>query len=152
MTLNVYKRTRARLPLGQKGLSKIISRVARILGKETNFEITILLVGDKEIRSLNKKFRHKDKVTDVLSFSQREGAQLILPRQEGNYLGDIVICYAQAKRQAKIYGQSLTKEFTLLLIHGFLHLLGYSDERKKDYQKMEKIQNKIFNKIYGTAH
>ena len=148
MVCNFYNKIKSRVPFNQSFIKKIISRTAKELKISKNFELTLLLVGDKKIRSLNKKYKNKDKITDVLAFGQKEGQELILPRVENDYLGDIFICYPQLKRQAKKYQQSLKKEFSLLLIHGFLHLLGYEDEKKSDYLKMKRMQDKILNKIY----
>lgn len=149
MIINVYNKTKTKLAFKQKDLSQLINKIVQELKVAANFELTVLIVGDKEIRTLNKKYRHKNKVTDVLSFSQRGGGEIILPREKNPYLGDIIICYPQIKRQAAKFGHTIAQEFSLLLIHGFLHLWGYNDETKKDWLKMAKIQNKIFLKIYG---
>ena len=99
------------------------------------------------MRSLNKHYRHLDKVTDVLSFSQQEGLALNNP-EEPLYLGDIIVCYAQVIKQAKVFGFSREKELAFLIIHGLLHLLGYQDKNQKQYLKMETIQNKILSYFY----
>jgi probable rRNA maturation factor len=109
----------------------------------------VLIVGDQKIKTLNRKFRHKDKVTDVLSFSQKEGQKIVLPSAYSQYLGDIMICLPQVKRQAEKFGHSLKWEFSLLLIHGLLHLLGYNDQTDAQYQKMKVIQDKILMQNYG---
>jgi len=149
MIINVYNQTKCRLPQSQKEISNILKKAAKLRNKSALWEITVSIVNDKAMRTLNKKYRDQDRVTDVLSFSQQEGDKMILSPENKNYLGDIVICYPQIRRQAKQFGQSIKKEFGLMLIHGFLHLLGYSDQSKAAWQKMEKIQNKIFSKIYG---
>lgn len=149
MVVNVYNQTKRKLPQSQKEIKSVLAKVAKLVKKSADREITVLVANDKEMRNLNKKYRGKDKVTDVLSFSQQEGDKMILSPESKNYLGDIVICYPQIMRQAKKYGQSVKKEFGLMLIHGFLHLLGYDDQNKVAWRKMEKIQNKIFKKIYG---
>lgn len=146
--INFYAQIKARLPFKQKFVRQIMARIIKELQIRENFELTILLVGEQKIRLLNKKYRHQDKVTDVLSFSQKEGRALILPESENKYLGDIVICWPQIKQQAKKFEQSATKEFSLLLIHGFLHLLGYKDETLAGAEKMAKLQEKILAKIY----
>ncbi len=80
------------------------------------------------MRSLNRRFRGKDKVTDVLSFSAREGE---FSHLQPDVLGDIVISVPRAKRQAAAAGRRLVQEIEILLIHGLLHLLGYDHERSR---------------------
>jgi len=148
MKINFYSEIKKAVPFRKKFIHKIISRAIKELKIKQDFELTILLVNDKKIKELNKKYRKRNKVTDVLSFSQKEGEKLVLPNQIKNYLGDIVISFLQIKRQAKKFENTLEKEFTLILIHGFLHLLGYNDETKAGDLKMKKLQNKILAKIY----
>jgi probable rRNA maturation factor len=148
MLINYYVQLKTKRPFSQKFLKKIISQTAQELKFKKKFGVAVLLVGDKQIKDLNKKYRHKNKITDVLSFSQKEGEKFPLPQKEKNYLGEIIICYPQLKRQAKIFKQTEEKEFALLLIHGFLHLLGFDDQTSSGYKKMEKLQNKILARIY----
>jgi len=83
-------------------------------------EVTLAFVGERAIRTLNRKWMKKDRPTDVLSFPLGEKAP------DGKfYLGDIVIAVPVAARQARAKGCSLENELRLLTIHGFLHLLGY---------------------------
>ena len=82
-------------------------------------ELCILLCDDAKIKALNTQFRQKDKITDVLSFPQKEA---------DGYLGDIAISWPQAQRQAVEIGQSLEEEVRFLILHGVLHLLGYDHE------------------------
>jgi probable rRNA maturation factor len=87
-------------------------------------ELSLLLVSDPVMRTLNRDWRGKDRSTDVLSFSQREGDG----GAPGQLLGDVVISVDTAKRQADERGESLVRESERLLIHGVLHLLGYDHE------------------------
>ncbi len=150
MICNYYQKFKTEKFLNQRLVKKIISLIAQELNLSNDFSVTVLLVGDKKIQALNKQYRNKDKVTDVLSFSAQEGMQLS-KEEDNNYLGEIFICYPQIKRQAEKFDQTIKQEFCLLLIHGFLHLLGYDDQQQKDYQQMKKIQDKIFSKIYDKV-
>lgn len=87
------------------------------------------LTDDKTIRELNRAYREKDKPTDVLSFpiSEEVGGWTVL--------GDIVISVDTAKRQAEYIGHSLEEEIKRLLVHGFLHLLGYDHELGKEEER-----------------
>ena len=87
-------------------------------------ELSILLTGDDEIHHLNQTYRQRDRPTDVLSFSQREGE---FPGPEA-ILGDVVISIETADRQAAERGHSLRAEILELLAHGLLHLLGFDHE------------------------
>jgi probable rRNA maturation factor len=83
-------------------------------------EVSLAFVGERAIRTLNRKFMKKDRPTDVLSFPLGEKGA------DGKfYLGDIVIAVPVAFRQARAKGHGLDRELRLLAIHGFLHLLGY---------------------------
>lgn len=102
-------------------------------------EISVLITNDREIRKLNKQYRKKDKATDVLSFPGNSPA---LPMSS---LGDLVISLDTAKRQALEYGVPLKSEVLRLLIHGFLHLLGYDHERvpKKEALRMQRLEERL---------
>ena len=108
-----------------------------------NSSISVLFTDDTEMRELNKKYRGKDKSTDVLSFSMREGEDF--PKTEKGNLGDIVISIDYATRQAKEFEVSLDDEIKRLLVHGCLHLLGYEHEdvsvdvARKMFDKQEEI-------------
>lgn len=95
-------------------------------------EISLVLVCDARMKSLNKKYRKKNKVTDVLAFDY----------------GEIIICLPQARRQAKELEHPLKDELKILLIHGILHLAGFDDETKAGYKKMMAAQEKIFKSIF----
>lgn len=103
--------------------------------------VSIVLVGDKRIQELNKEYRHKNKVTDVLSFGDW---------QEEDFLGEVIICVPQAKRQAKEFGIDFKSEMARLLIHGILHLAGYDHEKSKKEEKiMFGLQDQILKKVAG---
>jgi probable rRNA maturation factor len=104
--------------------------------------VGVLLVTDSAMRDLNRIYRGKDRTTDVLSFSQLEGAVCQSHTPE---LGDIVISPAQALRQAEERGTTLGPEMEQLLIHGLLHLVGY-DHEKNSYQarKMRAMEKELF--------
>lgn len=101
-----------------------------------NKAVSLALVGDNEIRKINKQYRRKDRATDVLSFNG-----------ENDYLGEILIDYAQIKRQAKEFGRTRDEELVFILVHGLLHLIGYNDETEKDRKKMIELGEGFINKI-----
>ena len=86
-------------------------------------KISLSVVGERKIKELEKKYFGQDIVTDVLSFPLEEGEEM--PDDfDGTNLGDIVICYPQAKRQAMQWNRIVDEEIEFLACHGLLHLLG----------------------------
>jgi len=106
---------------------------------------TLLLTGEKEIKKLNKKFRKKNKSTDVLSFPFYRKMELNkkLKKEKEIYLGDIVININKIKsKQNKDYFRI---EFNKLWIHGLVHLFGYDHKRNKDFNNMNRIEKKYLS-------
>lgn len=92
-------------------------------------EISVTIVDDEQIHSLNLKHRNIDASTDVLSFPLGEnGVYDVNPETGAQLLGDIVISIEHAVKQAKVYGHSLDREIAFLTVHSMLHLLGYDHE------------------------
>lgn len=109
-----------------------------------DIELAIIFVTDEKIKELNKSYRNKDYVTDVISFELEE--ELIDFNFEPiRNLGDIFISIPQMKRQAKEYGHSETRELSFLVVHGVLHLLGFDHIEKEDEVKMFKLQDEILD-------
>ena len=114
-----------------------------------NLLINLLLSGNKEIKYLNKKFRNKDKVTDVLSFpfQTKKELNIKLKKEKEIYLGDIIINLSKIKNRKEL--KDFKIEFDLLWIHGLVHLFGYDHKRNKDYLIMKKIEKKYLNYVNG---
>lgn len=113
------------------------------------YSVDVTLLGDDEIAALNRDYRHKNKPTDVLSFSLWEGEQpmnITLPQDEIP-LGDLVISVETAARQAVDLKHSLECETEFLAVHGALHLLGYDHIRAADRRVMWRWQEKIVEKL-----
>ena len=103
-------------------------------------EVAIALVSDARIRVLNREFRRKDAVTDVLAFPAGPSAA---PGSESQPLGDIVIALGQARRQAREAGHSLPVELKILALHGLLHLLGYDHHHRADLGRMARLERRL---------
>jgi probable rRNA maturation factor len=95
-------------------LNSFVRKAQRLAG--VHGEVDVLITGDRQVQELNRRFRRKDKPTDVLSF----------PRIEG---GDIAISADIAGENARRYGHSFAEELKVLILHGMLHLAGYDHER-----------------------
>ncbi len=113
-----------------------------LLAKKTEYELSILLTDDPAIQEINVAWRQKDKATNVLSFPM-EDDDAILPM-----LGDIVISIDTAQREALHKKHPLPHYLTRLLVHGFVHLLGYDHEKSaKAYAEMHAIEQDYLHKL-----
>jgi probable rRNA maturation factor len=93
------------------------------------------------MKYLNKKFRNKNKTTDVLSFPNLSVSDFKKENNTKIYLGDIALSYEIINRRSK--NSNFDLEFDKMWIHGYLHLLGYDHKKIKDYKVMKKIEDKI---------
>ena len=128
-----------------KNRLKILSQIPFFKNKKQEF--TILLTNNKKMKFLNKKFRKKNKETDVLSFPFWEKAQLKKKKNENLYLGDIAISYEYVNTRSKISNFKL--ELDKMWIHGILHLLGYDHKKNNDYNKMKRAEDKILKYFHN---
>jgi len=158
--------------IGEKLFQRVAETVLKIVGSPSTssghkIEISLAIVGDGRMRKLNKMYRGSNRVTDVLAFENKsvlpylakafprlkkgEKIEFIEPPDNVKRLGEVIICYPRAKKQAKRQGHSLENELTILLIHGILHLLGYEDEKgEKEAKEMKEMEEKILKNVnYG---
>ena len=110
-------------------------------------ELSISFVDEEEIQAINRDYRDKDKVTDVISFSLEEDEPEIEGLDMPRVLGDIIICLEVAKEQAESYNHSLSRKLGFLALHGFLHLLGYDHMTEEDEKEMFSRQDEILNEF-----
>ncbi|MDC0418509.1 rRNA maturation RNase YbeY [Pelagibacteraceae bacterium] len=116
--------------------------------KKNKLNFTLLLSGSSEIKKLNKKFRNKNKITDILSFPFYEKNMLykILNNKQANiYLGDIIINLDKIIKNSK--KENFTVEFDKIWVHGLVHLLGYRHKSNRDFFIMQKLENEIIESI-----
>jgi len=106
-------------------------------------EVSIAIVDDEAMRNLNRKFRKKNKTTDVLTFPADDSDAD--PNAKGRPLGDIVISIDQARRQATDQKHSLATEVRYLILHGILHALGYDHET--DDGEMNALEVEVRGKV-----
>ncbi|MBI4158408.1 MAG: rRNA maturation RNase YbeY [Candidatus Yanofskybacteria bacterium] len=147
--------TRQKTP-AEKFFNKILEVAAKELKLKDDFSISVNIVSESKINTLNKKYRKKNKPTDVLSFplnnqqpitnNQRQITRL--PNCPITDIGDIFVCLSIAKNDAKSENISINRKLAQLTVHGFLHLQGYEHEKsKKEAEKMFKLERKILSKI-----
>ena len=126
-----------------KKLKKISKIVKFFEGKNITF--TILLTNSLNMKKLNKRFRNRNKSTDVLSFPFLSSNNLKFTKQKKFYIGDIATSYEIINSRSK--KNSFLLEFDKTWIHGLLHLIGYNHVKNKYYFKMNKIEKKILDSI-----
>jgi len=111
-------------------------------------ELSLLFVNDRQIQTLNRKYLRRDKPTNVLAFSMREGEFSTL---HPYLLGDLVISVETAKRQSNRFGLDGAEMVILLMVHGVLHLIGYEHEgTKKGAREMTLKQRELFRQVIKT--
>jgi probable rRNA maturation factor len=104
--------------------------------------LTVLLSGNKKIKQLNKKFRKKNKPTDVLSFPFKKKVS-----KNMTYLGDIIISYDYMNKTKSSNIYEFKDKVAKIFIHGFLHLVGFDHVKMKEFKKMNKEESKIYKLV-----
>ena len=110
---------------------------------EKGNSFSVVIEGDEKLKDLNNQFREIDAPTDVLSFPSDE----FDPDSGETYIGDIIISYPRAKKQAEDGGHTCMEEIQLLTIHGILHLLGYDHLEPEEKDEMWKLQTEILDRL-----
>ena len=126
--------------------TKDIDNVIKFACKHLNIEnplLNIIIVDNEKIREINKEYRNKDAVTDVISFAFEEIEDV--KYEDFRFLGEIYISYERCKEQAQDYGHSVKREFCYLAVHGLLHLLGYDHIKEEDKKVMRALEEEILN-------
>jgi len=135
----------------------VVAAAKRLLAAvgESDASLSLSLVGDAEMRTINREHRGKDRPTDVLSFAI-DGEAPGAPRRRGGperLLGDVVISVETARRQAVDYDATLQEEIYRLLIHGLLHAIGHDHVRPGERRAMQREERRLAGTIgLGTEH
>ena len=149
-----------------KNFKRLLLKLVKTANKYSKFnqrkiQIDISFVDKQEIKKLNKEYRNIDKETDVLSFPTlnlkpmqqiniKDYKDDIDPETKHLMLGDIIICEAVAKEHAEEYGHSFEREVCYLIVHGFLHLLGYDHMEEDDKKIMRALEEAVLKKYKIT--
>jgi rRNA maturation RNase YbeY len=147
MPIAVSSRLRRRLRLSL--LHALAGKILKAAGASRS-SLSLLLVGDGAMRRLNRRYRRRDRTTDVLAFPMAVSPRLTphASRLTPHPIGDIVISLPQAARQAKRAGHSLERELAVLVTHGVLHLLGYDHERSaREARRMQRKERAILGAL-----
>ena len=119
--------------IGAGGLARWLRSIAPARARG---ELSIAIVTDAHVRTLNREFRGVDKPTDVLSF----------PSDTRGVLGDVVVASGVAARQAREQGHRIETELRILALHGLLHLIGYDHEAADDRGRMRRMEERLRRK------
>ena len=139
MPSSVLRRAPQSAPLSARRVRLLADRMLRALNLE-HAELSVLLTDDRGIHQLNRRYRGKDRPTDVLAF-ELDGTGR--PGEQAPNLGDVVISLDTAARQARRKGHPLLSEVRLLLAHGLLHLLGYDHARPAQKRRMDAVTRRL---------
>ena len=122
-------------------LMQVFPKKYRFIKKKVS--LTILLSNNKNIKKLNKKFRNKNKSTDILSFPSEKKINI----KKSPYIGDIVVSYEFMNKPKVLSALEFKSKVTRIFIHGFLHLLGYDHIKLRDFNVMLIEEEKIYQSI-----
>ena len=122
-------------------LCKFFPKKFQFVNKKVYF--TLLLSNNKSIKKLNKRFRNKNKHTDILSFPFHQKSKKL----KEIYLGDIIISINYMNKSKNLSSYDFREKVAKIFIHGFLHLLDFDHIKKKDYIKMLNQEQKIFESV-----
>lgn len=146
----LIKNTQRKQAIDLKKIERDAQKILNELGYP-DFDLGIWFTNNKTIRYYNKKYRDKDKATDILSFSfhpNLKAGESIKPKSEDDKaLGDLVISVEYVAKAAKEQGTTLENHLQRLIVHGVCHLLGYDHEKDEDYEKMQKKELYLLKKL-----
>lgn len=127
-------------------VQSIFNTIGNTLLESQNGTLNIVFVSDEEIQYLNKTYREKDSVTDVLSFHYFEDFSDL---KKDDIAGELIFCESKILSQWDEYWLGSEKEFYKLLIHSILHILWYDHETDEEYEEMQSLEDKIAQKVFG---
>jgi probable rRNA maturation factor len=130
----VVKNINKKFGLNELLIKKIVAEVLKILKKPVDTKLDIVFLSDKAIRPINKKYKHSNRATDVLSFDLGS-------------CGQILISSDAALKNSRIFKTSFEKEIILYVVHSILHLFGYDDETRLEKKRMEALENNILKRL-----
>ena len=129
-------------------IKKDVTKMLRLINYQ-DFDIGIWFTTNKTIQAYNKKYRKKDKATDILSFpyhtNLKPGQKIKIASDDDKNLGDIIISLEYCKQVANEMHISLQKHLKTLLAHGITHLLGYTHKTDTEHAVMQRIENKLLS-------
>jgi probable rRNA maturation factor len=145
MKLNLEINNLEKKPLKKTFVEKVITETLNEAGlkflKKRNISVSLAIVGKSEMKKINKKYRSKNQVTDILSFSEFKNSKEMENHAGELFLGELILCYDDIKAYSQKNKIQLKTELVNVISHGVLHLLNFRHGRK-----MFEIQNKVSEK------
>jgi len=142
--MKVYlKNLQKRNPITSRRIKNQIRQILKAKNLK-KFELSVVFVSDRKIKSLNKKFLSHNYPTDVLAFDLSNKTKA---NSRKNLIGEIIVSTDTAKRNAKLYNSSYEEEIKLYIIHGILHLLGYNDSKRSEIKLMRKKEQELLGRL-----
>lgn len=138
--------------LDQEWLQRVVEQSLAVQDFDSEVELSVVVTSEETVRKLNQQYRGVDEPTDVLSFALTErkpgdDTPFITPPDGILHLGEVVISYPQAIRQAEENRQKVEQELALLIIHGVLHLLGYEHNEPAQEREMRVLEQRVLSEI-----
>jgi probable rRNA maturation factor len=153
LEINISVKQRLKVSLEESWLQRVVLKTLEAEGIASPAEMGLVITDIKTIQKLNRTYRGENQPTDVLAFhmspdtSQESEPRFVGPPDGVRHLGEVVISYPQAVRQAQEQGHDVVRELALLIVHGILHLLGYDDELPEEEQQMKARENEILKSL-----
>jgi len=147
--VNISVKRNMKLAVSQSWLENVTRHILEAESISWNTEMGLLITDSETVQRLNRIYRGENEPTDVLSFQIAPGAnqkseQPFVSAPDGiRHLGEVIISYPQASKQAKERGHSVARELALLIVHGTLHLLGYDHELPAEARRMRGRESEI---------
>jgi probable rRNA maturation factor len=153
MEVNVLVDDQIKGKLEISWLKKVAEQVLLALGAGADAELGLFIATGERVKRLNRDYLGRDEPTDVLAFSAREEVgnhpPFVPPPDGVLHLGEVIIAYPQAVKQAAEYKHSVEREILILIVHGVLHLLGYEHDRPELELKMRAREKEVMSRIGG---
>ncbi len=143
--------------IDKRWLRRLVKEAMAAQGVDTEVELSLLITDDATVRDLNRKYRGKDKTTDVLSFALEadEGSNasvgFVMPPGETVHLGEVIVSYPRAAEQAAERNRAVEDELALLVVHGVLHLLGYNHDKPAREREMRSLEQRVLSAVQGRS-
>ena len=133
-------------------LRRVVDCALVAAGVRTATEIGVVIAGDGTVQDLNRSYRGIDDTTDVLAFAFAEpggdsGDEFVMPPDRPLHLGEVIVSYDRAVRQAEEQRHPVERELALLVAHGTLHLLGYDHEDPEDEKAMKAMEARVLDAV-----
>lgn len=137
----------------KRWLRRLVKEALAVHSAEREVELSLLITDDATVHGLNKRYRGVDRTTDVLSFALEAdegveaGAGFVMPPDERVHLGEVVVSYPKAAKQAAERNHAVEDEVALLVVHGVLHLLGYDHDKPDREREMRSLEQKALSAV-----